>query len=152
EPSDEGSVADVVRFVRDHEIALVNLHIAVTVKCQVPYYTRLLGALRADGRKIVATLHGVCPDVGSPAAWADLRQLYSLAHAWVVGNETEKKHLLDHTKGTCRPIVIARHGPYTLLDGCRFTRSSARRLLGLPAAGRVVLYFGMLRPEKGLEC
>ena len=50
-----------------------------------------------------------------------------------------------------RPVAIARMGPFTLLDSRRWQRSDARRHLGLPESGPIVLFFGNARPNKGLD-
>jgi glycosyltransferase involved in cell wall biosynthesis len=43
------------------------------------------------------------------------------------------------------------HGHYRDHYGPRIDKESARRQLGLPEDGRLILFFGMIRPYKGLE-
>jgi D-inositol-3-phosphate glycosyltransferase len=152
DPARNESIDQVVGFIRDNGIRLVNLHSGTTAKRYAAYYVRLFKALREQGVRIVATLHDVLPFSTYAVNMTEVRELDALADAYVVGNETQRAKLLANFDVGDRPIGVAPHGPYTLFDNHRFDRDSARKFLDLPAEARIVLFFGRLRPDKGLDC
>lgn len=70
-----------------------------------------------------------------------------LAHGYVIHSEYDRKLLLRHYNLQKRPIALIPHGPYNhyhLPDGDRGYRTA-------PASSCNLLYFGVIRPFKGLE-
>jgi len=67
----------------------------------------------------------------------------------VHGEHTRKVLIEDHGYG--RPIDVARHPSYIGWYKDEVTRAQARLKLGLPDDARVFLYFGYIKPYKGVE-
>jgi glycosyltransferase involved in cell wall biosynthesis len=152
DPHRPASIDECALWLRQRGIRLVNLHVGTRAKVQADYFCRLLSALRRQGARIVLTLHDVMPFSPNGCDPAALRRLYALGHAYLVGNAEQREELLTSFEVGPRPVLIAPHGPYTLLDNRRYCRATARQLLGLPADAPVVLFFGQLRAGKDLEC
>lgn len=142
---------NVFRFIAEHEIRIVNLHVATTAKCQAGYYIPLLERLRANGVRIVMTLHDVLPFATFEVDMDAVRKLQSLADVYLVGNETQRALLYENFDVGDRAVRITPHPPYLLFNQRRFDRASARELLDLPEDDRIILFFGRLRPDKGLD-
>lgn len=70
-------------------------------------------------------------------------------HLIVHGNHT-RRELQDKHGVTC-PITVVRHPTYRGFYADAITRDEARRQLGLADAARVFLYFGYIKPYKGVE-
>jgi glycosyltransferase involved in cell wall biosynthesis len=151
DPAAEGNIREVLRFLRQRRIRLVNVQVCSRLLRNLPYFLELGRALRAHRIGLLATLHNVLPHDYFPVCMSDLRCLYSLADGFLVGNRAERERLSRHFVVADRPVAIAPLGPWTLLDRGLHTDAEARRLLGLPQTGRIVLFFGYLRPEKNLE-
>jgi beta-1,4-mannosyltransferase len=67
----------------------------------------------------------------------------------VHGEHTRKVLIKDHGYG--RPIDVARHPSYIGWYKDEVTREQARTKLGLPDGAQVYLYFGYIKPYKGVE-
>lgn len=123
---------------------------------QTAYCVRLLAdiaLLKASGVGVVWTVHN---RVSHEARWPRLerwvqRRLAAQAGRVIIharANLEEMSHDLD--VGVDK-ITVVPHGHYKRAYGPPVESAAARQALGLPASGRVYLYFGMLRPYKGLE-
>lgn len=60
-----------------------------------------------------------------------------------------KDRKMESFKG--KPATVIPHGHYLPVYPVRVGKDESRRLLGLPPDSRVVLFFGTLRPYKGVE-
>lgn len=106
--------------------------------------------LRALGIRIVWTVHNTLPH--EPETANDLlvtRLLARLAARTIVHSESTVRELGELGADTARVMVIP-HGSYVgryrAVD-----RADARRALGLPESSRVVMFFGQIRPYKGVD-
>jgi glycosyltransferase involved in cell wall biosynthesis len=111
-------------------------------------YAILTRLLRRKGCRIAYIIHNVLPHETRPwDRW--LAQLaLSPAQAFLVHTEAEKKRLLALLPG--RKVVVAPLPVAGIFSGTGPTRAEARRALNLPIEGPILLFFGFVRPYKGL--
>jgi len=142
------SIVGALRFVRRHRPEIVVFEWwTVTVGHS---YLALAAAARRRGASIVIEFHEVVdtgeariPFVSRYAAFV-VRRLLRSADGVVVHSEFDRE-LVGETYGTgSLPVVVAPHGPYS-----HHTPSQVQR--EAPAADWNILFFGTIRPYKGLE-
>jgi len=115
------------------------------------HFAEVIDRVRAAGVRVVATLHNVLPHDVFPVDHGELAELYDRFDGFLVGSESQRALLLERFEVGDRPVAVARHGPALVLDRGHFDRRTARRHLGLPEEGPGVLFFGNVRPNKGLD-
>lgn len=106
--------------------------------------------LRALGIRLVWTVHNAVPHEAETAD--DIRVSRLLAHAAahkIVHGENAIEELAAIGADTTHVSVIP-HGAYTG-SYREADRAQSRRTLGLPAEARIVMFFGQIRPYKGVE-
>jgi len=151
DPARASSIRDVAAFARMRGVQAVNVHVAVRAARYSGMLSALLDEFRRRSVRVILTLHDGTGAPDREAALPALRRVCARADAFIVGHEMERPRLAAALPLGSRPVVVAPHGPYTLFDRRRFDPRSARRALGLPEAGPVVLFFGSARPWKGLD-
>ncbi len=112
----------------------------------------LFALLRAMGARIVFTAHNVLPH--------ETRLFERLTYAWMYrlssmvilhSKENQKEFRRLFRTDTARTVVIP-HGSYGFFRGRQVPdRGPARRKIGVPDRGGVILFFGAIRPYKGLH-
>jgi len=111
---------------------------------------RALGRLRRRGVRVAVSVHNPERRPGDPPRAARLEPLFAAADVLVAHGGAAARALAARVGAT----VEVREVP---LAAARFAieppseRSEARRRLGLAAGDRLALFFGRLRPYKGLE-
>jgi glycosyltransferase involved in cell wall biosynthesis len=115
-----------------------------------PVYVVVLTLARLRGRVVVLTLHNVAPHETS--RWRRLmnRLVLRLADHYIVHAEQNRESLVRvHKRAPGRVSVV----PHGILEVPRrgLTRAQARANLGLAENCRAVLFFGHIRPYKGLD-
>ena len=106
--------------------------------------------LRVLRFRIIWTVHNVVPH--EPQTDDDLaivRQLARSSAALIVHSSSVLKALVANGVPADNAVVIPQ-GSYIGLYGVSPTWQDARRTLGLPPVGRTVLFFGLIRPYKGI--
>jgi len=135
------------RDTRRHRIKVVHLH-------YFQYGLRELACcviLKALRMRIVATAHDITP-FSRPEGLSVFGTVMRLSDHVIVHNKFSAGMLADRLDSMSRPppLSVIRHGNFIahlkLLDS-----SAARRRLGLPEERPVILFFGQVKPEKGLE-
>jgi glycosyltransferase involved in cell wall biosynthesis len=106
-----------------------------------------VGLLRAFRAPLVLTAHDVLPREPRPGQRAAQRRLYERVEAVVVHSEHGRGRLVDELGVPAEKVTVIPHGVLTpeVRDGARLPPE----LDGVE--GRVVLFFGLLRPYKGLD-
>jgi glycosyltransferase involved in cell wall biosynthesis len=110
--------------------------------------------IRASGGSVVWTIHN---RVSHESRWPGLekrlqRSLAKRVDRIIVHSHAGLEELrVDLPLPEGKTSVIP-HGHYRTVYGPPVEARMARKSLGLPDSGRVYLYFGMLRPYKGIEC
>ncbi len=115
-------------------------------------YLYLAHAARRQGVRVIIELHEI-QDTGE-AAFAPARLyteglggvLMGMADAFIVHSEHDRRALEEARDIGSRPVEVIRHGPY---DHYEVAEAVARR--DAPATACNILYFGTIRPYKGLE-
>jgi glycosyltransferase involved in cell wall biosynthesis len=116
-----------------------------------PAYLSVLTQAKARGRQVVVTMHNV--EAHEPSHWKSLadRSILGLADHVVVHTEQNKDTLLERFPVSREKVSVIPMGPQGVLHIHGMTRGMARATLGLPQRPRVVLFFGNIRPYKGLD-
>jgi len=111
-------------------------------------YAVLTRLLKRKGCRVTYIIHNVLPHETRPWDRWLARLALSPAEAHIVHTEEEKKRLLDLLPRCfvqVTPLPVWRVFPED-----KTTQTEARRLLNLPASGPLLLFFGFVRPYKGL--
>ncbi|HZI89417.1 MAG TPA: glycosyltransferase [Candidatus Polarisedimenticolia bacterium] len=106
------------------------------------------GARRTKGRPVrIFLCHNVAPHEGTPVDRMLTSYGLGAADAFLVHARSEEAKLRPIARG--RPIRVHPHPSYEIFSREAPSREEARRALDLD--GRVILFFGYVRPYKGLE-
>lgn len=112
----------------------------------------LFALCRWWGIRVVMTVHNVLPHELRPFEKIMYTLYYRLADALILHSEQNRRRLLEMVPGLDqRRLHVVEHGNYAHFRDLELDRETARRQLGLPQEGQVVLFFGALRPYKGVD-
>lgn len=147
------SLLRVVSYIKNHKIDVVNIHIGTTARKMIMFYTTLILELKNYRIPIIYTFHDVDPFEDPNLAFDGLvRNFYNLGDCAIVGNDREYDKLKNKfPKFNKRNTVIIRHGMYSLFNQNRYDFDTAREFLKIPPDVKIILFFGHLRPNKGLK-
>jgi glycosyltransferase involved in cell wall biosynthesis len=114
-----------------------------------PAFTFLVRWLRRDGIPVTYLIHNVIPHEAQP--WDRLLARLALGPGshFIVQADGEKQRLQRLLPRA--HIHLVPHPVYDMFAGQRISRDNARNQLGLPQQGYVLLFFGIVRPYKGLD-
>jgi glycosyltransferase involved in cell wall biosynthesis len=125
------------------------------VHVQAPLSTRkdavLLLALRRLGPAVVVTAHNAVPHEGR---WIDTLGAWAMYHAAdhvVVHNDVTRRAVGARFHIPARRLTVIPHGDYAIFARGAPTREAARAALGIPPDARLIVFFGAVRPYKGLD-
>jgi glycosyltransferase involved in cell wall biosynthesis len=118
-----------------------------------PYFAASFGAValqaRLKGVQVVFVCHNVLPHESSPVDRLLAGAAYRSAHRFVVHADAERERLAELLRSPT--VAVHPHPVYDLFETEEpIDRDEARRTLGLEA-GRVILFFGLIRHYKGLD-
>lgn len=108
-------------------------------------------AIRVLGIPQVYTAHELLPWTASPHHRWLFSRLYGLIDAVVVHNEDQQAEIIRRFHVSTSKVHVAPLGDYALFATPQLPQSQARARLGLSADPPVALFFGTIRPSKGLE-
>jgi glycosyltransferase involved in cell wall biosynthesis len=116
-----------------------------------PAYLTMLALAKLQARKVVVTMHNV--EAHEPSLWKALadRHVVALADHLIVHTEQNAKALAAAFPKARGRITVVPMGPQSVANPRGVHRMSARRELSLPARNRTILFFGNIRPYKGLD-
>ncbi|MBU0635775.1 glycosyltransferase family 4 protein [Candidatus Micrarchaeota archaeon] len=103
------------------------------------------------GKKIVCTVHNV---LGHESGFLDRflsKLIFSIPHALIVHTQANKKQLQEFFGISSRKIRVIPHGIYTFYRDAEVSKKESRQKIGVPSNARALLFFGHLRPYKGVE-
>lgn len=100
--------------------------------------------------KIVYTVHNVLPHDTGLKHKKTFEKIYNLVDALICHTSLGKEELVNDFGISSRKIWIIPHGPL-FHDRINITIEDARNFLSFPKGRTVVLFFGKIRPYKGLE-
>jgi glycosyltransferase involved in cell wall biosynthesis len=114
-----------------------------------PAFAVLARWLRAKNIRVVFLIHNVMPH--ETRFWDRWLARFALAstNRYIVQAEREADRLRSLLPGA--KIVITPHPVYRMQVEQCISKAEARSKLGLASADRVILFFGMVRPYKGLR-
>jgi glycosyltransferase involved in cell wall biosynthesis len=115
-----------------------------------PAFGSLARRLRQAGMPVTFIIHNVLPHETRPWDRTLARWVLSPAASLVVQSSREQTRL--RTLGLPAPVTLAPMPLFTGLSGLPVPRDDARSRLGLPPDAAVALFFGVVRPYKGLAC
>lgn len=107
------------------------------------------GMLRKKGIKVVFIIHNVLPHEAKP--WDPFLSKLALRNGRAFLTMTEKetgrlRKILPNAK-----IAATPHPVYNIFESGGITKTEAREILNLPPDEKVILFFGIIRPYKGLR-
>lgn len=108
--------------------------------------------VRRAGVRLAWTVHNLVEHEQTHPAielWCR-RRLARLADAIIVHSEPAKALVAGIYRAPPERIAVIPHGHYREVYGPALPAAEARARLGLPRQGRVFLFFGMIRPYKGV--
>jgi glycosyltransferase involved in cell wall biosynthesis len=115
-----------------------------------PSFGSIAAAARASGTRVVFLCHNVLPHEAKPWDKWLARAAYSIPHAFVVHARSEKLRL-ENIVGTRADIRVHPHPVYDLFTPDTMPDKATARAQLAPNARRVVLFFGLIRPYKGVD-
>jgi glycosyltransferase involved in cell wall biosynthesis len=111
-------------------------------------YALLAGRLRQKGLRLIYVIHNVLPHEKRPwDAWL-AKQALRQGHVFIAQTGREKDRLLDLLPQA--QVEIHPHPVYGRFGDEPVTKEEARRRLAFPKEGALLLFFGIVRPYKGL--
>ncbi len=111
----------------------------------------LLRKLRSRGWRVVYTAHDVITDLSHPRSRRRWRRMLRQTDAVVVHSGAMAQVLRDHSGDVVRQIHEIPQGVSTFSFSPDVDRGRARQILGLDSDAPMLLFFGMIKPYKGLE-
>lgn len=108
-------------------------------------------AIRVLGIPQVYTAHELLPWTARPHHRWLFSRLYGLVDAIIVHNEDQWSEIVRRFPVRPSKVHVAPHGDYALFATPQLSQSKARARLGLSEDPPVALFFGTIRPSKGLE-
>ena len=107
------------------------------------------GHLLPSGRPVVLTAHDLLPREPRPGQASAQRRLYERVGAVVVHSEYGRRQLVDVLGVEAAKVHVVHHGAFTHLTVQLDERGLPPELAAVDVP--VVLFFGLLRPYKGIE-
>ncbi|MGH9533776.1 MAG: glycosyltransferase family 4 protein [Terriglobales bacterium] len=130
-------------------------HILWNNKFQAFDRTLLMLYYKALGKKIIVTAHNINQAArdGHDSAWNRLTLgiQYRLADRVFVHNEGMKDRLCEAFRIRPTKVAVIPFGINNAVPVTDLTREQARAKLGLAPGNRALLFFGIIRPYKGVE-
>ena len=113
----------------------------------------ITGLFRLLDRRVLLTVHDALPHHRQDSAiqGALHKGIYSLASGLAVHSPSVAEFLTTRLGVPGKKIVLIKHGHYEVGDNPRLTKESARNALGLDPSKPYLLFFGYIRPYKGLD-
>ena len=115
-----------------------------------PAYVVVLALARARGKRVVVTVHNADPHEGGRVKRFANSLVLPIAHRLIVHTERNRRALIERGAHPGRVVVVPM-GVAARVEAERMSRTQARAALGLPEAAPLVLFFGNIRPYKGVD-
>jgi glycosyltransferase involved in cell wall biosynthesis len=112
---------------------------------------RFLRRLRRLGVRTVFTAHDVLPHDPGPGDAEAYSALYHSGARIILHSENNRDELLSRFAPDPARVHVVPMGSFGFLGEKMPSPPASRQQLGLPPHARVVLFFGLIRPYKGLE-
>lgn len=135
------------RQIRSHPPDLVHVQWSIDPTLDAWWLTRL----RRHNLPVVYTAHNVTPHPGEPTRRSGFHALYAAVDAIIVLAEANRAELLESFEIPAKKVYMIPSGHLFDFHQSPIDRNGARKQLGLPEGVPVALFFGLIKPYKGLE-
>ncbi len=102
-------------------------------------------------RPVVLTVHNILSHEKSFFYNMCSRVLFIFSDHFIVHSTANRERLIECFRINDERITQIPHGPLSFSAGDRLTREEARKQLGIVPHGPAILFFGAIRPYKGLD-
>lgn len=116
-----------------------------------PVYSTVLAIAKLRGKRTLLTVHNVHPHERTWWKVALNRIVFFLGDRFIVHSEDNRESLRRAYGRTASAVSVIRHGILTPTSMEGVSAAEARLRLGIPAESKTVLYFGNIRPYKGID-
>lgn len=116
----------------------------------LPWIEWIYVGLLKKKHKVVVTVHDVIPFDNRPLEIQALDKIYSKADALLIHTKSSKE-LFEKVYKAKTPISIITQGFCLKSDYTRLDKEEAKKHFGIPSDAVVFLYYGTIRPSKGLD-
>ena len=124
----------------------------IIIRYWLPFMSPALSTIarqaRKSGIKVIAITDNVIPHEKRPGDNALTKYFINSCDAFVAMSRTVVDDLKKFT--TSKPVVFSPHPIYDIF-GSNITKEAARKKLGIDTNQRMILFFGFVRPYKGLD-
>lgn len=117
---------------------------------KIPVEPWFLRIMKKRGVKLIYTVHNVLPHDTGLKYKSKFRRVYDMMDALICHTQESKDQLVQDFKIPDSRIWVIPHGPM-FHDSIKITKSEARAKLGYQEDTPIVLFFGSIRPYKGIE-
>tara|TARA_B100000767_G_scaffold266135_1_gene283109 strand:+ start:925 stop:2070 length:1146 start_codon:yes stop_codon:yes gene_type:complete len=101
--------------------------------------------------KVVLTVHDVSSFSNSSNSSIIRKLIYKLTDRIITHNKFSKSEIINMNANLSSCISIVPHGNYTPFINIQYDKEKSKEHLGIPNNRRVLLFFGMIKKEKGLD-
>ena len=154
----------IVDFLRAIRVRLIFLRAALYLLWDRPHLIHVqwlivrhedlffIKVLKCLGFKIVHTAHDILPHGReTPETERFFRSIYALADRLIVHAENIRQEMIKMFDIDPNKIYVIPHGSNELFFTSSVSKQAARAHLDIPLSKKVILFFGLIRPYKGLE-
>jgi len=113
-----------------------------------PALSTIARSVRKAGIRVVAITDNVIPHEKRPGDHALTRYFVDSCDAFVAMSQTVVEDLKKFT--STKPVYFSPHPVYDIF-GEKISKEEARKKLGLGIGEKIILFFGFIRPYKGLD-
>lgn len=114
-----------------------------------PCYTTIARLLRGRGLKVIFLVHNVMPHEERFFDRPLVKMAFRQADGFIVQSESEQQRLVALLPAA--RILNCPHPIYDLPESKPISKADARQALGIPLEVPLLLFFGIVRPYKGLS-
>lgn len=139
------SLVELKKHIDRNNIDLVHLQ-----WFSLPWIVWIYVGLLKKKHKVVVTVHDVIPFDNRPLEIQALDKIYSKADALLIHTKSSKE-LFEKVYKAKTPISIITQGFCLKSDYTRLDKEEAKKHFGIPSDAVVFLYYGTIRPSKGLD-
>jgi glycosyltransferase involved in cell wall biosynthesis len=140
-------VRAICRLVRERAPAIVHIQSFVSTRKDA----WLVARLRRLGARVVVTAHNAIPHEARAFDRLGQWAIYRAAHHVIVHNDATRRALGERFGVPARRLTVIPHGDYAAFAASAPARGDARARLGIADDAPLVLFFGAIRPYKGLD-
>ena len=101
--------------------------------------------------KVVLTIHDVSSFSNSSNSSIIRNLIYKLTDIILTHNEFSRSEIINVNANLSSCIAIIPHGNYTPFINIQYDKEKSKEQLGIPNNRRILLFFGMIKKEKGLD-